>query len=444
MSDPKAVLRDDNLAGFLDESPVGILVTRADGRILRANAAFCAMMGQSLARGTDADAMLHPDDRAQACRERAAIIAGEVQARSFERRFMRQDGTVLFTAGAVSRQKDGALIYQFLDISRLKAQESALAIERERLGNTLRSVADAVMCTDVNGCVTFLNPAAELLTGWTSLDAAGQPASEVFALVEEDTGKAPSDIVGQCLRSGHSMTRERGIFLLSRGGNVYDIGFSIAPVKAAGDTISGLVVIFNDVTEVRESERKIAHSARRDALTGLPNRTTFISKLQEALNQSREEGREHVLCFVDLDRFKTVNDSSGHAAGDALLAEVAKIIALGCSDKDVPARLGGDEFAILICDTTIAEAVRTVEGIIAAIAALEFRFEDRIHRIGASAGATPVSRDSPEINELLHRADKACYAAKESGRNRLCIYARGDTEAPAASLAQKRRRPLFH
>jgi diguanylate cyclase (GGDEF)-like protein/PAS domain S-box-containing protein len=330
----------------------------------------------------------------------------------------------------VSRQKDGTLIYQFLDVSRLKAQESTLATEKEQLGNTLRSVADAVMCTDVHGCVTFLNPAAERLTGWSSRDAIGQPAAEVFALVEEDTGKAPLNIVGQCLRTGQSVTRERGVFLLSRSGNAYDIGFSIAPVMGASGAISGIVVLFNDVTEVRESERKIAHSARRDALTGLPNRTTFISKLQEALNQSREEGREHVLCFVDLDRFKKVNDSSGHAAGDALLTEVAKIIALGCSAKDVPARLGGDEFAILIRDTTIAEAARTVEGIIATIAALEFRFEDRIHRIGASAGATPVNRDSPEINELLHRADKACYAAKESGRNRLCIYTRGETGRP--------------
>jgi diguanylate cyclase (GGDEF)-like protein/PAS domain S-box-containing protein len=419
-------------------------VTRADGIILRANAAFCAMMGRSLAEGTAADALLHPDDRQQACSERAAIIAGEIQARSFERRFMRRDGTVLFAVGAISRQKDGTFIYQFLDVSRLKAQESTLATEKELLGNTLRSVADAVMCTDVNGCVTFLNPAAERLTGWSGRDAIGQPAAEVFALVEEDTGKAPSDIIGQCLRTGQSVTRERGVFLLSRGGNAYDIGFSIAPVKTAGGLISGIVILFNDVTEVRESERKIAHSARRDALTGLPNRITFISKLQEALNQSREEGREHVLCFIDLDRFKSVNDSSGHAAGDALLTEVAKIIALGCSGKDVPARLGGDEFAMLICDTTISEATRMVEGIIAAIAALEFRFGDRVHRIGASAGATPVNRDSPEINELLHRADKACYAAKESGRSRLCIYARGDAEAPVSVLGDKRHRQLFH
>jgi diguanylate cyclase len=443
MRDLKTSRRDDSLAGFLDESPVGILVTRADGSILRANSAFCTMIGHRPADGADGDAMLHPDDRSQACYERAAIIAGD-QARSFERRFIRRDGTVLYTVGAASRQSDGTVIYQLLDVSRLKAQESMLAAEKDLLGNTLRSVADAVMCTDVSGRVTFLNPVAERLTGWTSRDAAGRPGAEVFNLVEEETGKAPSDLIGHCLKSGQPTTRERGVFLLNRNGDAYDIGFSIAAVRAANDVISGLVVLFNDVTAVRESERKIAHSARRDALTGLPNRTTFISKLQDALNGSREDGREHVLCFIDLDRFKNVNDSSGHAAGDALLTEVAKIIALSCSGKDVPARLGGDEFALLISDTTIAEAARTVEGIIAAIAALEFRFEDRIHKIGASAGATPINRNSPEINELLHRADKACYAAKESGRNRLCVYARGDADTSYSGPGRQAQKPLFH
>ena len=443
MRDAKVSRRNDSLAGFLDESPIGILVTRADGCVLRANSAFCTMIGYHPADGAEADAMLHPDDRSQACYERAAIITGD-RPRSFERRFMHRDGTVIYTVGAVSWQSDGALIYQLLDVSRLKAQEIRLAAEKDLLGNTLRCVADAVMCTDVRGCVTFLNPAAERFTGWESREAIDRPAGEIFALVEEDTGKTPMDIVGQCLRSGQAVTREHGIFLLSRSGNAYDIGFSIAPVKAANDAISGTVILFNDVTEVRESERKIAHSARRDALTGLPNRTTFISKLQEALNQAREEGREHVLCFIDLDHFKSVNDTSGHAAGDVLLTDVAKVIALGCSGKDVPARLGGDEFAILISDTTVAEAAHTVEDIIAAIAAREFRWEDRGHRIGASAGMTPVNCDSPEINELLHQADKACYAAKQSGRNRLCVYARGDADAARPLPQSVARKTLYH
>jgi diguanylate cyclase len=435
---------DTSLARFLDESPVAILVVRLDGIVLGVNAAFRRLTGHEAVEGTAMDAMVHPDDRQQAGEEREAIAAGDTQARSFERRYVCKDGYILSVIGAVSRHGMGELVYQFLDVSRLKAQESALAEEKERLGNTLRSVADAVMCADINGQVTFLNPVAERLTGWTNRDAAGRPAAEVFAIVEEETGKTPSDIVSQCLRSGQSVTRERGIFLLSRTGNAYDIGLSIAPVKAANDATSGVVVLFNDVTEVRESEKKIAHSARRDALTGLPNRTTFISKLQEALNGSREEGREHVLCFIDLDRFKIVNDTSGHAAGDALLKDVAKIIALACSGRDVPARLGGDEFALLIGDATIAEAARKVEGIIAAVAGLEFRWEMRTHRIGASAGATPVNRDSPEINELLHQADKACYAAKESGRNRLCVYARGNADTPFSEPEPKPRPPLFH
>jgi diguanylate cyclase (GGDEF)-like protein/PAS domain S-box-containing protein len=440
VSVPKPLTTDTSLAGFLDESPVAILVARADGVVLGVNAAFRKTMGRDALEGTPIDAIIHPDDRAQAQHERETMVS----ASSFERQFLRKDGASLFAVGAVSCQRDGTLIYQFLDVSRLKDQERRLSEEKEQLSNTLRSVADAVMCTDINARVSFLNPAAEQLTGWSIHEAIGRQAAEVFAIVEEETGKTPHDLIGQCLRNGQSFTRERGIFLLSRTGNAYDIGLSIAPVRAGDTTISGAVILFNDVTEVRESEKKIAHSARRDALTGLPNRTTFISKLQEALNQAREEGREHVLCFIDLDRFKNVNDSSGHAAGDALLRDVAKIIALACSGKDVPARLGGDEFALLIGDATIAEAAHTVEGIIAAIAALEFRWEGRIHRIGGSAGATPVKRDSPEINELLHQADKACYAAKESGRNRLCVYARGSADTALPDSEQRPRPTLFH
>lgn len=304
-----------------------------------------------------------------------------------------------------------------------KLTEKALE-EKERLGITLASIADAVICTDGEARITFMNPVAEKLTGWSSADAAGQALPTVFHIIDETTGDRAGDPVAQCLKSNDTCQTEGGVFLVSRTGSVSDIQMSAAPVRVSAQASLGSVLVFRDITAFHAQQRKIAHSALHDALTGLPNRTAFLTRLTDAINQARQERRMHALCFVDLDHFKTVNDRAGHAAGDALLQETAKIIALNCSRKDVPARLGGDEFALLIRDCQSGEAEATAERIIAAVSSMEFRWETEVFRIGASIGATMVRADSPELSEILHQADKACYAAKASGRNRVCIYDR--------------------
>lgn len=304
---------------------------------------------------------------------------------------------------------------------------------------TLDSIGDAMMCTDPPERVTFINPTAARLTGWVAAEAVGRPLADVLHLVEQESGRSAASPARQCLRAGAAITRETGVFLIGRSGAAYDIGFSAAPIRTADGACAGCVVIFNDITEVRESEKKIAHSARRDALTGLPNRMTFVSKLQEALNEARGGERLHVLCFIDLDRFKSVNDLGGHAAGDALLEDVAKLLALSCSGKDVPARLGGDEFALLLRDCTMWNAEAIVQQLIASIANLNFVWEKRVFKIGASVGLTLIGRDSPELNEVLHQADKACYAAKEAGRN--CFRAFGQSKAPPRPDTEPERHP---
>jgi diguanylate cyclase (GGDEF)-like protein len=204
-------------------------------------------------------------------------------------------------------------------------------------------------------------------------------------------------------------------------GDAFDIGLSAAPVRS-GETILGSVVVFNDLTKINADRRKVARSALHDGLTGLPNRGAFIEKLAVALTEARDEGRTHALCFIDLDRFKLVNDRAGHAAGDALLSHVAKIIALGCSSKDVPARLGGDEFAVLIRDCTASDAEKTASEIVHAIGDIEFRWETQLFRIGASIGATMITDASTCLEDMLNEADQACYRAKHSGRGQVFIH----------------------
>jgi diguanylate cyclase len=372
------------------------------------------------------NAIVHPEDR-----PRVLAVWEEAQANrdhyEDEFRIIRPDGEIRHIHSIARIFKDTAarpvrVVGANWDITDQRRLTEKALEEKERLGITLASIADAVICTDGEAHITFMNPVAEKLTGWSSAEAAGQALPAVFHIIDETTGDRAQDPVRQCLKSTECHQRDGGIFLVNRTGGVFDIQMSAAPVRVSPQISIGSVLVFRDITEAHARQKKIAHSALHDALTGLPNRAAFLTRLNEAIIEAREEQRVHALCFVDLDHFKQVNDRAGHAAGDALLQETAKIIALNCSKKDVPARLGGDEFALLIRDCQPGEAEIAAERIIAAISGMAFRWEKDVFRIGASIGATLVRQESPELGEILHQADKACYAAKTSGRNRVCIY----------------------
>lgn len=370
--------------------------------------------------------ILHPDDRARvlAAWENAQLTQNHYED---EFRIVRPDGEPrhIHSIARIFRDDHGhatRAVGANWDITDQKRLTEKAFEEKERLGITLASIADAVICTDAETLITFMNPVAEKLTGWSSSEVSGMPLAAIFNIIDEATGDRAADPVAECLKANDCHQRDGGVFLVNRSGGVSDIQMSAAPVRSPAKGSIGAVLVFRDVTEAHARQKKIAHSAFHDALTGLPNRSAFIARVNDAIAQVRQEHRTHALCFIDLDYFKQVNDRAGHAAGDALLKETAKIIALNCSKKDVPARLGGDEFALLIRDCDPAEAQATAERIIAAISRMEFRWELDLFRIGASIGATMITDTSPELSEILHQADKACYAAKEQGRNRVCVY----------------------
>jgi diguanylate cyclase (GGDEF)-like protein/PAS domain S-box-containing protein len=412
------------LKRVIDTGLISVLLVSLEGDVAFANDACCRMLGVESADiiALCIDELVHPEDRENS-RQDINFIAAEAGKLDFERRYVCRDGRTAWTKGSVSLIRDKetneplALAYLLSDVT--SARETAL--ERERLQLTLHSIADAVVCTDMQSRVTFMNPVAERLTGWTKADAAGRAAAEVFILIDERTGRPPLSPIEQCMQEGRSLMCEAGMILLSRSGDAFDIGLSAAPIRS-GDTVLGSIVVFNDLTKVNADRRKVARSALHDGLTGLPNRGAFIEKLAVALSEARDEGRVHALCFIDLDRFKLVNDRAGHAAGDALLSHVAKIIALSCSSKDVPARLGGDEFAVLIRDCTAHEAERTASEIVHAIGGIEFRWETQLFRIGASIGATMITDASTCLEDMLNEADQACYRAKHSGRGQVSIH----------------------
>ena len=183
--------------------------------------------------------------------------------------------------------------------------------------------------------------------------------------------------------------------------------------------VVGAVLVFKDITETQEQQRLLAHSANHDALTGLPNRAAFSRRLADAMRQAGTDGQPASLCFIDLDRFKPVNDTAGHAAGDALLQKVAQAIRLCCRANYFAARLGGDEFVLLLSDCSPINARRVGRKLVEAIAGIDFAWNGASYRIGASVGIAPISTEA--AGDPLAAADAACYEAKAAGRGRVAM-----------------------
>lgn len=308
------------------------------------------------------------------------------------------------------------------DITRLKRVEAELAEEKERLRVTLESIGEAVISTDARGNVTFLNPAAERMTGWLAADALHRPIQKVMPVVDDDTGRMVDHPAAACLSTGEVTYLEDDVVLIDSDGSRRDIRASAAPLHDQHGTIIGTVVAFQDVTNSRRLQRQLEHSATHDTLTGLPNRAAFEHALRAVADEAVRDQRNHALCFIDLDRFKPVNDTAGHAAGDALLQRVADVIRRTCRRQDFAARIGGDEFAVLLSDCPLANAERVARKIVDAVARIEFVWEGESYTIGASIGLTSINERSHSPVELLSEADAACYVAKANGRGRVAVY----------------------
>jgi diguanylate cyclase (GGDEF)-like protein/PAS domain S-box-containing protein len=376
---------------------------------------------------------VHPDDRARI----AAIVerqnSGELTYNAFEYREKHRNGQwiwILSRGKPVEWMPDGSvarIIGTDTDITSLKAIEAILADEKERLRVTLASISEGVIATDADLRVTFLNPIAEELTGWSSGEAMGRPLAEVFAISDEWTGAPVENPVSDCLER-LSRTNEANAVLRGRAGARRDIRYSASPVRTAAGEVVGTVLVFQDITASRLLQRELAHSATHDALTGLLNRAAFERRLDEECERVRAGRREHSLCFIDLDRFKLVNDSAGHAAGDALLKEVAEAIRHGCRLQDVAARIGGDEFALLLIDCPPAAAEMIAGQIVQAIANVQFSWDGKSYSIGASVGVTGVNARTATSTVILREADLACYAAKDRGRNQVVVFDRKQSD----------------
>ena len=370
---------------------------------------------------------LHPDDRETI--DQASSQQGRVEGfDTLEYRERHRDGHYIwiYSRGRpYAWDKNGEVLLTIgtdTDITRPKAIEAELALEKERLHVTLESIADGVISTDKDGLVTFINKAAVQMTGWTAEDALGQPIDDVFDCYAEGDGDTRTNLVAQCLSQGRVHRVTGYSRLKGQNGRSRYVREIASPVLSEAGAVIGAVMVFQDSTQRRQFQRQLEHSATHDALTGLANRTAFEMQLETSVQQAMSRMSTGVLCLIDLDKFKAVNDGGGHSAGDALLKEIAGVIRNTCRQSDFVARLGGDEFGLILNNCSVKMARRVTQQIIRNVAALRFTWQGQTFRVGASIGITAIDGTTESASDLYRNADNACYAAKRNGRGCEVVY----------------------
>jgi len=318
-----------------------------------------------------------------------------------------------------------AVIVSFYVIRKIFLTEKELFLEKEKAQITLKSIGDAVITTDNQGMVDYLNPVAEKITGYITHDVKGKSISDIFKAYDETNKTWLSNSILQLLEHGEYVMPSNDIILYDAEENPIDIALIIAPIQSESHTILGSITTFQDITKEKVMAKHIEHQARHDVLTGLLNRREFEVKVEQSL-KLYSEGTSHALCVMDLDRFKIVNDTMGHAAGDELLRQISKRIKNVLRQTDLFARIGGDEFALFLSNVGSNRAHKITEKILNEVREYQFLWGDKAFRIGASIGLVDAPAQVSNYENLYHAADTACYMAKHEGRDRVHVVTYDD------------------
>lgn len=303
-----------------------------------------------------------------------------------------------------------------------KAIEDELYLERERAVVTLNSIGDAVLSTDLSGCVTYLNRVAEVMTGWGCKEALGRPIAEILHILDGTTRMIAPDPTTIAIQQDRTWGLTENCVLVRRDGTELAIEDSTAPIHDRSGRLLGAVLVFRDVSESRLVSKQIAYQAQHDLLTDLPNRKTVRDRITQAIALARRENRSLAVMFLDLDHFKYINDSLGHAIGDQLLQSVAKLLVASVRHSDTVSRQGGDEFVILLSEIThLEDAARSAEKLLAGLISAHSVGGYELH-ISGSIGISVFPGDGEDAESLVQHADLAMYHAKEEGRNKFQFF----------------------
>ena len=307
-----------------------------------------------------------------------------------------------------------------------KQEESfqALFSERERAEVTLSSIADAVITTDNHNNITFLNPIAVNLMAISNEEAFGKSVNDVVHLLDEESQEEIVNPLESCIEKKieNDGIMSSHLLALPDGKSPLSVDLSCSRLKDIRDQEMGLVIIMRDVTHERELKKQLTYQASHDSLTGLFNRGKFEQEIRNTIQSIGDDSPGHVLCYMDLDQFKIVNDTCGHIAGDALLKQLSQLLMSRIRESDVLARLGGDEFGLLLRNCEIENAVQIADTLRLAVRQFIFRWDDRAFDVRMSIGVVAVNDPQSTHAELMSAADVACYIAKESGRDYVHTY----------------------
>ncbi len=377
-------------------------------------------------------ALMHPDDLEPALAAAKAHIRDDcpydvefrLRTKTGEYRWFRARGRSVRNADGRAVRMAGSVS----DINGSKLAEAQLFAEKERALVTLKSIGDAVITTDLRGRVEYFNPVAETLTGWKAQEAEGMPLANVCRMLDETTRQVLPDPLDRVGRDGRVAKTASNVLLLRRDGTEIAINESTAPIRNRNGDIAGVVLVLHDVRREREYASQLSYQASHDALTGLINRREFEHRLSLALASARELNRTHAMLYLDLDQFKIVNDTCGHAAGDELMRQVSMLLQGRLREGDTLARIGGDEFGVILENCSPEHAERIADELRQTVTDFHFVWHDRSFAIGVSIGLVLIAESPLTLADVLSAGDAACYMAKEKGRNRVQLYHRKDSE----------------
>jgi diguanylate cyclase (GGDEF)-like protein/PAS domain S-box-containing protein len=420
--------------GLFENTVDGVYIASRAGDIITANPALVEMLGYDSvedlkAAGRTTLLYVNPIDRERVF----ARLEAQGYVRNFEYRLRRKDGrqiVVLENSRAIVDDDGNVIAHEgtITDITDRKRAETRVFEEKERAEVTLQSIGDGVITTDADGNIDYINPVAQDLTGWDMRSARGRPVSDIMTIVNEHTRATCENPVVRCLKEGRVITLPESSVLITRNGEEVPIQDSAAPIRDRIGNIIGSVMVFHDVSRESRLFRQLSYQASHDTLTGLLNRREFENRLVSALDLIKSNAEEtHALLYVDLDQFKVVNDTFGHAAGDALLKQVSEIIQTQVRSTDVLARLGGDEYGILLERCSQERAVEVAESIRGEIEGYRFEWQDSFTTVRCSIGVVLVTNENQgDVAGLMSSADVACYSAKDMGRNQVHFYRDSD------------------
>ena len=315
-------------------------------------------------------------------------------------------------------------------MAELRRLSEALYEQKERVEVTLRSIGDAVISVDSEMHVSYLNPVAERMLGWSLQDAEGKPLTAVLHLVDSRTRALLPDPFLSSYEVDVRASSDIEAELQHRNGAFIGVDFTASRMHGPLGELAGGVLTLRDVSAERSMSQRLSWEAAHDPLTGLINRREFTSRVESALAITKNSGQHHVVCFLDLDRFKIVNDTAGHAAGDELLQALAQLMNSNTRQSDSFARFGGDEFALLLEGCSMERGQLIANDILSTVENYRFDYKGKLFTVGVSIGLAPVTGEA-SCADVLSMADTACYLAKEHGRNRVCVYRVGSGEMAA-------------